>query len=123
MQTWTIVDSDTLRLMEIPLKKVEEKWCKGSVGLCVSGLPSEKVYFTESAKLGSNHTVKFFKGTCGTTSVFGPERSTPGFIERVNFMGAIRVLQDLRRRQDNTLQQESLAWRVTWDLDKVSPKH
>ena len=56
-------DSDTLRLMGSPSKKSKKKWCETFQLGCKSqdSHPSKSILRKER-KLGSNHTVKFFKG-------------------------------------------------------------
>ena len=96
----TNVDSGMLRLMCSPAKsrrKGVERFSSLVEGactsvLCISRFLSEKSVLRENRKLGSNHTVKFSKGTWHHKKI-AKERVHCGAFESVNLTRAIRVPQ------------------------------
>ena len=74
-------------------KKVEEKWCEGSVGLSLDYRPRKSISWK----------VQNWDQITPSNSSRARVGSTPSFIERVNFVGAIRVLQDLGKEHKTTL--------------------
>ena len=75
-----------------------------------------KLILREEGKLGSNHTVKFSKGTWHHIKKSGKE----GSIARHERNPCAPRFED--RTQDDTLHQERCARRVVWDLAKKCPQ-
>ena len=84
-----------------PSKKSKKSGVKGSVALlkgpctsvlCISRFLAEKAVLRENRKLGSNHTVKFSKGTWHHKKI-AKERVHCGAFESVNLTRAIRAPQ------------------------------
>ena len=120
--------SHTLRLMGSPVKKVEEKWCEGSVALlnestqlgCVSQDSHTSKSFPRNArKWGSNHTVKFSKGTWQDIKIRDRKGSSRGIIQKCEPLERNpRAPRFEERTHDETLQQERYARRAAWDSVK-----
>ena len=136
LQVW--IRMHKRRTMPIPTRwgwwaakqKVEEQWWEGTVvffltRVCTLGLffqryrATEEVYSAWNGKLGSNHTVKFSKGTRHHMKIRtrkGPSQGVVKKCEPQERNPCSPTFDD--RTQQETLQQERCARREAWDLAK-----
>ena len=100
---------DTLRQMRSPAKGQRNY----KIGLCISR-------FCEEGKLGSNHTVKFSKGTWHQITIrdrMGPSR---GVIQKCEPHERSPCAPKFgERAHEETLHQERCARKAAWDLAKI----
>ena len=103
-----------------PSKKSKKSGAKGSVAQlketiqlgCVSqDYPRKKSILREVGKLGSNHTVKFSKGTCATQKFGKRNVHRRASFKNANLRSEFRGLQNSRK-----VRQERCAHRGAWDL-------
>ena len=96
-KTATIVCLDTLRLVGSTVKKIS---CltEGvyTVGLCVSRLPPRKPSLREVGELGSNHAIKFSKGT--RHHIKNRERKGPsqGVVQKCTIRGKLNTVTNIK---------------------------
>ena len=88
-----------------------------TIGSCVSqDDPQKKSILREVGKLGSNHTVKFSKGTSHAAKTQERKGPSQGVMQKwERFPWAPKIEE---RTQDETLKQERCARREAWDLAK-----
>ena len=92
--------------------------------LCISRFLSEKSVLRENRKLGSNHTVKFSKGTWHHKKI-AKERVHCGAFESVNLTRAIRAPPSLRggNKTKPCIKKDAPAeWHATWREVSISSK-
>ena len=124
----TSVCLDTLRRMVSPVKKSKKSGGKGSVALlkeslqlgCVSqDCPPKKSILWEVGKVGSNHTVKFSKGTWHHTKIRERKGPSQGVLHKCEPQERNPCAPKFEHRtREETSQQERYARREAWDLSK-----
>ena len=90
-----------------------------TIGLCVSRIPSEKVYSTERGKIGIESLRQILQGHVAPHKKFGKRKGPSCVIQGCEPHECNPYAPRFEERtQDETLHQERCARRVAWDLAK-----
>ena len=121
--------SDMLRQKESPASSQRKRWCK-RISCYVEGVKTigfvylkilvrEQLILCEQGNLGSQHTVKFSKGSWHQIKIRERKGPSRGIIPKcAPHERSPCAPQFGERSQDETLHQERCARRVAWDLAK-----